>query len=423
MARVDGGADPATPDAPALHGGERLPPARWFGRFEVADGGPGRWLLRDWLRPAPVRRRRDRFAGLAGDALARALFLHGWAPAAWGGYPRAVADRPRDDDDPMFWQFPCRTEGDAYARHAALEAPALRGDALHCYLGLPWATFIDRRQWPAVELQTARTRLFGLRAALAECGLRLRVHTVCQHVYWERALPHWHALGLTDLWLSHLPAEAGPETRPGVAAAERSGMQLHPWSLYAVNVEDPARRVGLRIGADPAARPLLASFIGTHMPHYLCDARLRLRALAAEPDIRIDVTTDRWHFEGVVYGHQVRREPLEAHYAVDDDVRRYNEWLSDSVFALCPAGAGPNTLRLWEALAVGAIPVLIGPAPALPRGGSLAPVDWDAIVLRCDADRLGELPARLRAVPLEERRRRQRLALEACDHVRRQRCF
>jgi hypothetical protein len=217
-----------------------------------------------------------------------------------------------------------------------------------------------------------------------------------------------------------MPAEA---PGGGQSGAKRSGPRLHPWSLYAVNVEDPDRRVGLRIGTDPAARPLLASFIGTHMPHYLCDARLRLRALADEPDIRIDVTTDRWHFEGVVYGHQVRNEALDAHYAVGDDVRRYNEWLSDSVFALCPAGAGPNTLRLWEALAVGAIPVLIGPEPALPRGGTMRPVDWDAIVLRCDADRLGELPARLRAVPLEERRRRQRLALEACDHVRRQRCF
>lgn len=408
------------PSTPAAAGCEPLPPPRWFGRFTVADGGPGRWLLRDWLQPAAAVRRRDRFDGLEGDALARALFQHGWAPAAWGGYPRAVADRPRDGDDPMFWQFPCRTEGEAYARHAALPSPALRGDALHCYLGLPWATFIDRGQWPAAELQATRTRLFGLRAALAECGLALRVHTVCQHIYWERALPHWHDLGVTDLWLSHLPAEAPGD---GQAGARRSGLRLHPWSLYAVNVEDPDRRVGLRIGTDPAARPLLASFIGAHMAHYLCDARLRLRALAAEPDIRIDVTTDRWHFEGVVYGHQVRNEALDAHYAVGDDVRRYNEWLSDSVFALCPAGAGPNTLRLWEALAVGAVPVLIGPEPALPRGGTMCPVDWDAVVVHCDPEEIAGLPARLRAMPLAERRRRQRLGMQAYADVLAQRCF
>ncbi len=29
------------------------------------------------------------------------------------------------------------------------------------------------------------------------------MHTVCQHVFWERLLPLWQALGVTDLHLSH----------------------------------------------------------------------------------------------------------------------------------------------------------------------------------------------------------------------------
>jgi hypothetical protein len=388
----------------------------WFGRFEALPDGPGHWLLRDWLQSQPVRRERARFAGLHGDALIRGFFAQGFVPAAWGGFPSAVSDRPRDTGDAMFWQFPCRTEAAAFEGHAVLEAPTVHGDELHCYLGLPWASFIDRRQWPAAELQAARTRLRGLAGALAGCGMRLRVHTVCQHIGWQAAVEHWHGLGVTDVWLSHLPAGTRRDARQG-------GLRLHPWSLFAVNVEDAQRRAGLRIGADPAERRWLASFTGAHMPHYLCDARLRLRALADEPDCRIAVTTESWHFEGVVYGHQVRNEPLSEHYVIDDSVRQYNEWLSDSVFALCPAGAGPNTLRLWEALATGAVPVLLGPEPALPSGGNLPAIDWDAIVLRFDDDRITALPALLRGIPLPERRRRQQLGLQAYALVREQRCF
>ena len=219
------------------------------------------------------------------------------------------------------------------------------------------------------------------------------------------------------------PASTGTRAWDTGASPRGGGLHLHPWRLYAVNVEDPGRRQGLRIGADPADRRWLASFMGAHMPHYLDDSRLRLQALAGEPDCRIELTGDRWHFDGIVYGHQVRNEPLDAHAGGANEVDRYNALLGDSVFALCPCGAGPNTLRLWEALAAGSVPVLIGHEPVLPRGGSLEPIDWDRIVLRHDLHRVAELPARLRGISTDERRERQRLGMAAFERVRRQTCF
>jgi len=107
-------------------------------------------------------------------------------------------------------------------------------------------------------------------------------------------------------------------------------------------------------------------------------------------------------------------------------VAEYNRVLSDSMFSLCPAGAGANTLRLWESLAVGAVPVLLGPAssqPELPRGGTLTEVDWDAIVLRVSEEQLENLPQILRQLPMDEVRRRQRLGMKAFASVCEQRCF
>lgn len=344
-------------------------------------------------------------------------FLDAALPVALG----SVADGPRSADDSLFWQFPCRTEGVAWELHDALDDAVSDRAEIHVYLGLPWATWLDRRRvdpyQPRVqrELQMQRVRLNGFRRVLKSMGTKLRVHTVCQHVHWRELLPTWRRLGLTDVWLSHAPQAHHEPNSPG--------LDLHPWRLFAVNVEDASRSAGLRIGADPATKPLLASFVGAHADHYLSDVRLRLRALADRPGFHV-VVTEKWHFEDVVYEHQVRQRPLADSYKVDELVGRYNKLLSDSVFSLCPAGAGPNTLRLWESLAVGSVPVLLGPPPAMPEGGTLLePINWDLIVLRISDEQIPELPTILSKISLDEVRRRQQLGMQAFARVREQRCF
>ena len=336
---------------------------------------------------------------------------------------RRVADRPRHRDDALFWQFPARTEAAASERHALVQEAPREGSVVHTYLGLPWATWIDQRLHPLSrhhgsdapevrqELMMQRVRISGLRRALRECGLVLRVHTVCQHIEWRAFLPEWQMLGVSDLWLSHAPVDGSP-----------GHIALHPWRLYAVNVEEPDRTEGLQFGRDPSTKPLLASFVGAHMPHYLSDVRLRLRAFAGHPRMHVHVT-DKWHFEDAVYQHQIGGRPLTGDALAADAVQTYNRMLSDSVFALCPAGAGRNTLRLWEALAVGSVPVILGPAPQLPRGGSLPAIDWDAIVLRIEDQQLPELPHILASWPMEDVRRRQALGMAAFAQVRAQCCF
>lgn len=333
-----------------------------------------------------------------------------------------VADRPASTGDSLFWQFPCRTEASAWSAHEALQGARLLGDEWHVYLGLPWATWIDKARkqswgsngWAQAEHQWRRVgaRLAGIRTALAHLGLGLRVHTVCQHVYWRDLLPRWsEELGVTDLWLSHCPTD---ESLP-------AGPRLHPWRLFAVNVEDPSRSAGLEPDRDCSRRSLLASFIGAHANHYLSDIRLRLRALATSPDILVEVT-DRWHFEEIVYEHQVqslRPAPVDDTVAI----RRYNQVLSDSVFSLCPPGAGANTLRLWESLASGSIPVLFDPMPQLPRGGTLPPFDWDDALVRVHDAELPRLIDRLRQMPQAERRRRQMRGRELFALASSQTCF
>ena len=393
----------------------------WLNRFVVREREGGVLDFEDRLRPP---RRTLPYATFyprgSEERLDIEIFRRGFLDAALPAASRAIAQEARDADDSMFWQFPCRTEAAAWEQHRALAEAVYDGSAIHVYLGLPWATWLDQRRNDASqhqarrELMLQRVRLSGFRRALAEIGAELRVHTVCQHVNWREMLPTWRTLGVTDAWLSHAPGDDDVPLHKGV--------MLHPWRLFAVNVEDRSRAIGLRIGTDPAEKSLLASFVGAHADHYLSDVRLRLKVFADEPGFHIKVT-EKWHFEDVVYGHQVDRRPLVSSYQVDASVRRYNELLSDSVFSLCPAGAGANTLRLWESLAVGSVPVVLGPMPKMPFGGTLESIDWARIAIHVPQERLDQLPKILRGIPLEEVRERQRMAMRAFELVRVQRCF
>ena len=41
--------------------------------------------------------------------------------------------------------------------------------------------------------------------------------------------------------------------------------------------------------------------------------------------------------------------------------------MNDSKYTLCPSGSGPNSIRLWEALAVGSLPIVLSDNLDLPN--------------------------------------------------------
>ena len=384
----------------------------------MEDNNEGQVCIRDRLVPGLRVIQSSRFAGLQGRDLELAYLLAAIEKSSVAVATGSVRDRPASRFDCHFWQFPSQTEGEAWRLHDQLPVNGENKSCIPLFLGLPWATWIDKASRQLLDQQVEReilmqrVRLRGLRKALKACGVDLRVHTVCQHIYWRRMVTLWRELGVTDLWLSHAPAE--------VTTLE--GISLHPWRLYAANIEDPARRAGLVVGVDPASKPLLASFVGSQTDAHPTNVRSRLRAFSNCPRFHIELT-DKWHFEQVVYQHQIDGQPLDSAYALGESVRHYNRVLSDSIFSLCPSGSGPNTIRLWESLAVGSVPVLLGERVVLPRGGDLPNIEWDEIVLRVPDQKIDQLPTILQSVSLSEVRKRQQLGVRAFRLVQQQRCF
>jgi hypothetical protein len=383
----------------------------WFNRFEVSEISDN-FLFKDKIFNNHKVIKKSIFDKYSDNEKLIRFFQKGFLNATLFECPHQQFFQILLNKNILDWQFPCVTERISYDEHSAVVEPFLEAKNLHVYLALPWAPLIDLGLPELRYLSLLKINISGLIGALFSMNVVFKIHTVCQHIFWERCIPIWKEIGVTDVWLSHMPSYVDPDLP----------FNIHPWALYAVNVEDPNRREGLEIGKDPASKSLLASFIGAHAEGYISDVRLKLRQFSEEPGFLIRVT-DKWHFEDVVYKHQVQGLPLEENYVIDDSVRGYNAVLSDSVFALCPSGAGPNSIRLWEALAVGSIPVLLGKFPVLPRGGSLPEIDWDSIVLKVSDDQLSQLPQILRAMPMDEIRTRQQRGMEAYALVREQRCF
>lgn len=78
---------------------------------------------------------------------------------------------------------------------------------------------------------------------------------------------------------------------------------------------------------------------------------------------------------------------------LDGARRRYREIIGRSKFVLCPRGAGTSSLRIFEALACGRVPVILSDDWVAPQG-----IDWAACSVRMPERAVVSLPSRLEAL-------------------------
>jgi len=80
----------------------------------------------------------------------------------------------------------------------------------------------------------------------------------------------------------------------------------------------------------------------------------------------------------------------------------YNNILLESHFTLCPSGTGPNSIRFWEALGAGSIPILLSDNLDLPSHKL-----WDKSIIRISENDCMQLPSLINDIfnEIEERRK------------------
>ena len=266
---------------------------------------------------------------------------------------------------PCGWQRPAKTEEWAYER-CLRDLPENRFAQIVCF---PWATLIDLKR----KGKLAKAQCFLEALYWTPPKTTLIRATVIQHIYAKDVLPFLEQLGITDLFWSHATKS---EIRIG-------NIRIHPFPLYPVCGEDI--EFSMENWLIPSEREYLYSFIGFYNPTlYLTESRRGSFELASQDDALI-VKRNEWHFEATVYGGQVEGTQLTEKEKSFQNLqeKQYEDVLQKSIFSLCPSGSGPNTIRFWESIGMGALPVLLSENYWMPGESS----EWDGIVFNVDETR------------------------------------
>lgn len=278
------------------------------------------------------------------------------------------------------WQFPAITELHAYAKAREL-LPHVSGV---CYLAFPWATLIDQVNAKFDRGQLLAETLRGL--SVPDRGYE-RVVTVCQHIQMNQYADLLTGAGVTDVFWTH--AIKGQDE---IVAADGRILRIHPFPLY------PVQAIEIDRGKIDGERRHLFSFVGAKSNQwYLTQSReWILDELSGHPRGLV-AGRDSWHYQKIVYDLQIHKKANDSTNLVDDEASRgFRELLQDSIFSLCPSGSGPNSIRLWESIGAGAIPVILADTYQVPGNPEL----WNNAVVFCpETPRdIAALPARLEAI-------------------------
>lgn len=247
------------------------------------------------------------------------------------------------------WQFPAKTEQAAYE---SLSKEGLKSDN-GVYVAFPWATLIDGVRTNKSGISDLLIALNYIKEAI-NIFSATNVYTVCQHIYMNDFIVYFNLLGITDVFWSHKT----------IGKNVCNNINLHSFPLYPVQTDSLYYKLLFTddIGNDfnKKKRRYTANFIGSYDPNlYLSNVREYILE-EKDSDFYI-VSRESWHFNREVYEYQMQAKRAEIS-KIEDEENKKKEYLlvmADSIFTLCPSGTGPNSIRIFESLCIGSIPVVL----------------------------------------------------------------
>lgn len=164
---------------------------------------------------------------------------------------------------------------------------------------------------------------------------------------------------------------------PGVFASIEARWHRPAWTRSGHYV-DVREREELRFEEHRQPRRLF-SFVGATANHPL---RRRIMGLRHPDALLVDASA-----ESAAIERRGSSPELQAEWRI-----RFADAIHDSAFVLCPRGGGTSSRRIFEAMMLGRVPVVISDGWVPPRGP-----DWGSFSLRVSEDRVEEIPALLSA--------------------------
>lgn len=239
----------------------------------------------------------------------------------------------------LFWQYPVITEKTVFIQQKKNEN----------FIGLPWATIIDKKIDVSNLIKELKTKLKKEKIYI----------TCCQHIYFKIIINYLNQININILYTPHKTKNTD----------KINNIIIKSCPLYAANLEDKERnKEFINIDFNKQKRKVLYSFIGSYQSFYISKIRELLLNKIKHPENCIVIYRNEWHFQKEVYDKQIVGKMINSNDKVKllSNCKIYNKVLLNSKFSLCPSGSGPNSIRFWESLGVGSIPILFSDTLDLP---------------------------------------------------------
>lgn len=284
----------------------------------------------------------------------------------------------------LFWQYPAITEKTFY----------LQNKYNSDFLGFPWATIKDKNY----NLQV----IYNIIKSYTESDKIY--YTCCQHISFKYFIGLWNALNIKTVYIAHKVKDEDII----------QGINLKPCPLYALNIEDTNNNKEFQ-GIDllNIDRNILYNFIGGYQKEYLTQIRPNIFKMKHPENTIIKYTGD-WHLNKLVYNPtQNVKQEMNLNKEHIDKTKYYNELLIKSRYTLAPSGSGPNSIRFWEALGAGSIPVLLADTLELPEHEL-----WNDAIIFMNETEINSLPDKLKQITVKKEKEMRKNCLKIYKDLR-----
>lgn len=276
------------------------------------------------------------------------------------------------------WQTPIKTELSVFDNIKKI------GKLYENYFAFPWATMIDKSikniDNDYLDILNNITNING--------------STVCQHIHYKWLFPIWRRIGIHTVYACHCSINDNNDNN-------NDNDNNNIFNIYSINIKPFQLYPYIIPNNETVLTPInkrkyLASFIGAYNDtHYISDIRKKIFATMSKYKNVYLKLRHQWHYETIVYEKQILGNIINNDQLIDNE-NEYKQILLDSIFSLCPSGTGPNSIRFWESIAFGTIPVLLSNHIKLPEF-----INWNKICVIYDESKISNLYSHLLSYSME----------------------
>lgn len=233
------------------------------------------------------------------------------------------------------WQFPVITEYNTFKLFYE-----------HCnipdnYFAFPWATLIDKKYKKLNDL------VLKFKIKEPSC------FTVMQSIHFRKYLDIIKSIGITCVFTPH-------KIETDDFYEKKYNIKIIPYSLFPIFSYKKSKCIPIN------TRPYLSSFIGQWTKFYISNIRIKIFDIFNDKNRCKIIRRHDWHFNDIVFKNKNITNKI-----YEDE---YISTLENSKFSLCPSGSGPNSIRIWESMSYGTIPIILSDKFILPI---YKDIDWN----------------------------------------------